>query len=207
MGALNLAGPRRVPIFGVVRRGLVATMVAAIALVFSTSTASADEALWTALREGRAVAIMRHALAPGTGDPAEFRLDDCSTQRNLSDQGRDQARAIGAQFRANHIGTAAIRTSQWCRCLETARLLDLGPVEELPALNSFFRNRAREPEQTAATKSFLSDWDGARPLVLVTHQVNITALTGVFPTSGEIVVVGLPLSDEAEVLGTIQPSE
>src|SRR5688500_16468822 len=90
---------------------------------------AADEAeLFEALRTGRAAALLRHALAPGIGDPAEFRLDDCATQRNLSAAGRDQARAIGERLRAQGITQAEVYSSQWCRCLETARLLDLGAV-------------------------------------------------------------------------------
>ena len=86
-----------------------------------------DEAgLWAALRDGGHVALIRHALAPGTGDPAGFRVDDCATQRNLSPAGRAQARAIGERFRANGIDTAALFSSQWCRCLDTARELALG---------------------------------------------------------------------------------
>ena len=93
---------------------------------------AADEALWRAVRAGRAVAIMRHALAPGTGDPAGFRLDDCSTQRNLSAAGRQQAREIGARFRAHGIERARVFSSQWCRCRETAEGLGLGAVAALP---------------------------------------------------------------------------
>jgi phosphohistidine phosphatase SixA len=163
-----------------------------------------DERLWTLLGNGEAAALMRHALAPGTGDPADFAIDDCATQRNLSDTGREQARAIGERFRAKGIDTARVHSSRWCRCLETARLLDLGEVRPFDGLNSFFRNRAAEPERTAATLALIRAQTraGAPPLVLVTHQVNITALTGVFPDSGEIVVVR-PGSDGLTILGRI----
>ncbi|MDX1541772.1 MAG: histidine phosphatase family protein, partial [Geminicoccaceae bacterium] len=126
-------------------------------LTAPSKAAAADEpsALWAALRSGEAVAMMRHALAPGTGDPAEFEIDDCSTQRNLSDRGRAQARAIGQRFRANGIERAEVGSSQWCRCLETARLLGLGDVEPMPALNSFFRDRDRGPAQTTALEDHL----------------------------------------------------
>ncbi|MEM6421797.1 MAG: histidine phosphatase family protein, partial [Pseudomonadota bacterium] len=91
---------------------------------------------------------MRHALAPGTGDPAAFELRDCATQRNLDARGRAQAVATGQMIRDAGIRIDAVLSSQWCRCLDTARLLDLGPVIEEPALNSFFRDRARGRPQT-----------------------------------------------------------
>jgi broad specificity phosphatase PhoE len=129
-----------------------------------------------------------------------------ATQRNLSDEGRDQARAIGERFRANGIAAAAVHSSQWCRCLETARLLELGPVEERPALNSFFGNREKGPAQTAAVEQFLEKAAVGAPRVLVTHQVNITALTGVFPRSGEIVVAEPGVDGALEVLGQLATS-
>jgi phosphohistidine phosphatase SixA len=167
---------------------------------------AADEAeLFEAVRTGRAALLLRHALAPGTGDPAEFRLDDCATQRNLSAAGREQARAIGERLRAQGIAQAEVYSSQWCRCLETARLLDLGVVKELPALNSFFGDHASAAAQTAALRDFLSAGPRAAPVVLVTHQVNIAALTGQGAGSGEIVVVALPFEGERSVLGRILP--
>jgi len=163
--------------------------------------------LFDALREGRAAALIRHALAPGVGDPAEFRIDDCATQRNLSDEGREQARATGERLRAVGIAAARVYSSQWCRCLETARLLDLGEVQKLPALNSFFNDRSRADRQTADLMSFLRAASPSDPLVLVTHQVNIRALTGQATRSGEIVVVALPPGEQASVLGRIPPSQ
>ena len=135
------------------------------------------------------VAIMRHALAPGTGDPASFRLDDCASQRNLDARGRAQARRIGAAVRAAGVTVHRVLTSQWCRCRDTARLLDLGPVEPLPALNSFFRDRARADGQTAELRQFLRGLPPGETAVLVTHQVNITALTGRWATSGEVLLL------------------
>jgi broad specificity phosphatase PhoE len=144
------------------------------------------------LHEGGHVLMIRHALAPGTGDPAGFRLDDCATQRNLSDAGRDQARAIGAWLRERGIARARVYSSQWCRCLETAELLDLGPVTELPALNSFYQRPGdREPNLTAL-EAFLADQPlDDELLVLVTHQVTISAVTGQFTRSGHGVVMRL----------------
>lgn len=166
--------------------------------------ARADGDAWSALRAGGHVALVRHALAPGTGDPSGFSIDDCSTQRNLSVEGRDQARRIGDLFRANGIGAAVTASSQWCRCRETANLLGLGPVQDLPAANSFFADRARQTAQTAALRQWLRDRPVNDVTVVVTHQVNITALTGVYPASGEIVVVRLSGQGMPVVVGRIR---
>jgi len=174
-------------------------------LPIAAACAETDEAaLWAALRDGGHVALMRHAIAPGVGDPAGFRLDDCTTQRKLSAQGRAQARAIGERFRANGITTAAVFSSQWCRCLDTARELALGEVVAFPGLNSFFADRGEEARHTAAVRALIGERARSPlPLVLVTHQVNITALTGVFPASGEIIVLRLD-GDTPSVAGRIR---
>ncbi len=155
---------------------------------------------WDALNRPGAIAIMRHALAPGTGDPPYFRLGDCSTQRNLDARGRAQASAIGAALQERGVAFDAVLTSQWCRARETAELLDLGPVAEAEALNSFFRNRARRAAQTRATLDLLSQRNDR--LLLVSHQVNISALTGRAARSGEIIVFRIKDGD-VEVLGSI----
>ena len=144
---------------------------------------------WAALERDGAIAIMRHALAPGGGDPAQFVLEDCETQRNLDARGRDQARAIGAELRLRGVKFDKVFTSQWCRCRETAALIEMGAVQALPSLNSFFAGQGDRVGQTAATLAALSAREGR--VLLVTHQVNITALTGVFPKSGEIIVAEL----------------
>jgi len=159
-----------------------------VAALLLPAAARADEVGWEMLRRGQAAAMMRHAIAPGGGDPPGFRLDACETQRNLSDEGRAQARAIGEVFRARGIGDATVLSSAWCRARETAALLGLGLVAREPALDSFFGDRALGPGRTEALRALLAAWSGG-PLVLVTHQVNITALTGVFPASGETVLV------------------
>lgn len=175
------------------------------ALVFSSVAPAghADEAAWAALRDGGAVAMMRHALAPGTGDPRNFTLGDCSTQRNLDERGRTQARAIGEAFRANGIEVDRVFSSQWCRCLETAELLGLGDVEPLPALNSFFADRSTRAAQTEAALGFLADLPPETTPLLVTHQVNISALTGHFTTSGEIIVFSLSEDGAVDVVGEL----
>ena len=139
--------------------------------------------------KGGHVIVMRHARAPGVGDPPGFRLGDCATQRNLSPAGREQAARIGTRLRAAGLSDTKVYSSRWCRCLETAHLLDLGPVIELPLLNSFFRFRDREQEQMEGLRGWIEGADLERPVVLVTHQVNITALTGIFPSEGEVLVL------------------
>ena len=138
-----------------------------------------EAGLWKALRSGSHCALLRHATAPGTGDPPHFMLGDCSTQRNLSDKGREQAKNIGMRFRSNGIQKARVFSSQWCRCLDTARLLSLGPVQELPALNSFFKHYERQESQTQMLKEWIKGQELDQALLLVTHQVNITALTNI----------------------------
>ncbi|WP_422372471.1 histidine phosphatase family protein [Hoeflea sp.] len=155
---------------------------------------------WDALKEPGAMAIMRHALAPGTGDPAAFELGNCSTQRNLDEQGRAQARAIGAAFRERGITFEQVLTSQWCRCRETADLLDLGPVSDAPSLNSFFQDRSTSVSQTDRPRALIAE--ASEPMMMVTHQVNISALTGQFTRSGEVLVIRLD-GDDVEILGSI----
>ncbi len=176
-------------------------------VVYGCRDAAAIESLdtaWQALRQGEAVALIRHAVAPGIGDPPNFKIGDCATQRNLSDEGRVQSRRIGDAFRARGIIEATVFSSQWCRCLETARLLGFGPVDAVPALNSFFAEPARAEEQTAALREFIAKLRPNRPSILVTHQVNITALTGVYPASGEIIIVQAD-GEREMVLGRVVP--
>ena len=162
--------------------------------------AGADD--WGALDSPRAIALMRHALAPGTGDPHNFQLGDCTTQRNLDRQGRDQARKVGERLRARGVTFDAVWTSQWCRCRETAALLNMGASEEVPALNSFFTDWSLRGPQTAEMISRIAGTQDKR-LLLVSHQVNINALTGVAPRSGEIIVVEMRDGERLEVTGRI----
>ena len=95
----------------------------------------ASDLTWQTLRAGGVVAVLRHARAPGAGDPPAFKLGDCATQRNLSGEGREQARRIGAQFVAYGIVVGRVLSSEWCRCLETARIAFAHPIEHFPPLN------------------------------------------------------------------------
>lgn len=181
------------------------SLMTCLLLLLTTGAIASDEPLWAALRDGGHVALMRHAPAPGIGDPAGFVLGDCSTQRNLSPAGREQAVATGERMRAQRITRATIHSSRWCRCLDTARLLGLGPVIPTPALDSFFNERDQTAERSAAVRALVRDADpAAGPLILVTHQVNITALSGVYPASGELIIMRIA-GDELELAGRIQP--
>ena len=180
-------------------------MLALLALlIMQAATAADDAALWAGLRAGTHVALMRHAQAPGVGDPTGFRLDDCRTQRNLSAEGKRQAARAGAMFRENGIARATVYSSQWCRCLDTAAGLGLGPVTPEPSLNSFFDNSGQEKPQTQQLTALIGRHAPGTPLVLVTHQVNITALIGGYVESGEIVVIR-PRDGKFEFAGRIKP--
>lgn len=174
------------------------------------SAANSESAVWAKLRQGRGyVVMMRHALAPGTGDPPEFQLSDCSTQRNLSTEGRQQATAIGAAFRQQNIPIDRVLSSQWCRCLDTAKLLDLGTVEPFPALNSFFSDRSTAAQQTEQVQQFIREQQNQPGVtILVTHQVNITAISNIVPASGEFVVLkaqGASQDSGIQVVGRLNP--
>lgn len=160
-----------------------------------------SEDAWEALRSRRAFVLLRHAIAPGTGDPPGIRLGDCSTQRNLSQEGRAQAARIGSLFRDNGIEKAAVYSSEWCRCLDTATLMELGPVSPQPLLNSFFGRPEDGTAQTEALRTWLSSHTSELPLVLVTHQVNITGLTSIVPRSGELVFASLDADRSVSVVG------
>lgn len=172
--------------------------------VRSDGTPRAD--IWQTLRTGRGYAVLlRHALAPGTGDPAGFRLGDCSTQRNLSLEGRRQAIAIGAQWRSKGLPVDRVLTSRWCRARDTARLLAVGKVRAYPAFDSSFTvPEAVANRRTARVQALIDRHRGKRGvLVLVGHQVNITALTGVVPSSGGAVVVKARADGSLRVIGTL----
>lgn len=184
---------------------LVATTVILVIQVVSVSHGDTPKAvLWEALRSANHFALVRHALAPGTGDPTDFMLGVRRTQRNLSVEGRNQAKQMGELFQSNSISEAQVFSSQWFRCMDTAELLDLGSVQPLTALNSFFREYELKDARTKSLRDWLFRQNMEKPLILVTHQVNITALTGIFPSSGEIVVMQRSERGDLFVLGTIE---
>jgi phosphohistidine phosphatase SixA len=167
-------------------RPIALVLALALSILIGPVPASADG--WAALREGSVVALIRHARAPGVGDPPGFRLDDCATQRNLSDEGRRQAADLGAAFVAAGVDVTEVLTSAWCRTEETARLA-FGRAERWEPLNSFFSERPAADRRTEDLRRRVAAWRGPGVLVMVTHQVNVTALTGIVPRDGEVVVV------------------
>jgi phosphohistidine phosphatase SixA len=168
--------------------------------------AARGDEVWAALRGGRHVVLFRHATTePGVGDPPGFRVDDCATQRNLSEAGREESRRIGAAFRRHRVPVERVLSSRWCRCLETARLA-FGRVEPWAPLDSFFDDRSREPEQTRAVRALIAEVRSDGNLVLVTHQVNITALTGVVPAPGEMIILRAELDGALRVVGRLGPA-
>jgi phosphohistidine phosphatase SixA len=177
-----------------------------VARTVAKSAASAPSAdAWQLVKPGTVV-LFRHALAPGVGDPPEFQINHCATQRNLSDEGREQARRIGAAFKARQIQVGAVWTSQWCRTRETADLAFPNQRTDQPAFNSFFSDTEAEPTKTRAAKALLNQWRGPGVAVVVTHQVNIAAITGLGTASGEGIVVK-PSAQGLVVLGRIAPAD
>lgn len=146
---------------------------------------------WSALRAGGVAILLRHAqTVPGLGDPPGFRLGDCATQRNLSEEGRNQSRRIGAALAAQGVQVEHVLSSQWCRCLDTARLaFPRHAVEAFPALNSFFDDRSAEPGRTREARARIAAIRSPSNVALVTHHVNILALTGLAVGAGEAVLM------------------
>ena len=181
-------------------------ILAVFILFHSPQRAQADDTVWEDVSNGTVV-LFRHANAPGMGDPGKFKLGDCSTQRNLDKAGREQARKIGERFRERQIKVSAVLTSEWCRCRETADLAFPGQSVDAPVFNSFFADRSRSREQTAGAIELLEKMQTASgAVVVVTHQVNITAIAKVFPLSGEGSVVRVQ-DGTVEVLGRLAPPD
>jgi broad specificity phosphatase PhoE len=150
--------------------------------------AQTADPFWRLLREGGCAVLMRHAQTEaGLGDPPGFALGQCHTQRNLSAAGREQSRRVGEAFRRQDINIAAVRSSAWCRCTDTAQLA-FGRHAQWPALNSFFQGQGDGNAQTREVLETVAALRAPINWVLVTHQVNISALTGEYPSMGEIFV-------------------
>jgi phosphohistidine phosphatase SixA len=187
------------------RRIRFAILAILIGLSLAVDAAVAGEAeAWAALRAGRHVALMRHADAPGgVGDPPGFRIDDCATQRNLSARGRADAATISARLKAEGIAFEKIIASPWCRCIETATLLQLGAVATEPTFGNAFVLSDQREALTAGGRMVIARWTGSGNLLVVTHGANIAALTGVSPASGEIVVVRAGAGGGSESIGRL----
>lgn len=165
-------------------------LLALIAALAWSPMAMADDALWALLKGGGQVVLIRHALTtPGVGDPPGMKLDDCSTQRNLSDEGRAHARQLGEAFRQRGIPVGQVLVSPWCRAIETAKLA----FDKVPAMSAPLGNVFGRPERTAGQLAGLKPLAGQKPAggntVMVSHGSTILALTGISPDTAEMVVL------------------
>jgi phosphohistidine phosphatase SixA len=188
---------------GAMLRSLITGLVAGLSL--QGSLALADEAaLWRRLASGGHVVVMRHAATtPGVGDPAGFRLDDCKTQRNLSPAGRADAKAIGAAFHRHAVPVGKVLASRYCRCVDTAELA-FGRAEPAEMVDSIWQqDEATRQRKVAAVRSYVAAYGGPGNLVLVTHDVNVRALTGESLSQGEMVVAKAGPAGDLQVIGTL----
>lgn len=186
-----------------IARGFAALSVA-LCLSSPLRAEAEDASVLAELAKPGHVLMLRHAHAPGFGDPPGFKLGDCATQRNLDGAGREQARRLGERLRAAGVGRATVYSSQWCRCLETAGLLNLGDVKPLSALNSFFgRLEEREGRLTAVRELLAGLSTDGGPVVLVTHQVTVSAITGRGVGSGGGYLLRLDGSGAPAVVGAL----
>ena len=191
---------------------MIKTFRSALALILlislSIQPSYANELLiWDKLNTSSAkgyVLLLRHSLAPGVGDPDNFKLGDCSTQRNLSQEGRDDAAEIGAWIKRQNVKIYRVESSRWCRARQTAELLDIGKVKLNKNLDSLFResNLESHPKTLKTKEQILNHRSKSGLLVLVGHYVNIAALVGVGVDSGEGVIVKADKNGVIKVLGT-----
>ena len=179
---------------------------ALLTCLFSQSAYANELAIWDKLQGTNPkgyVLLLRHTLAPGVGDPENFKLNDCSTQRNLSQVGREDAKSVGDWLKRRDIKIARVESSRWCRAKETAQLLDIGRVRLNPNLDSLFDSQdPAKAIQTVRVKKQIVDWrNKSGLLVLVGHFVNINAVTGVGVGSGEGVLVKEDSKGKITVVG------
>jgi len=166
-----------------------AAFICSLYIIIIPSQGVAAEPLKKAISKISAnVVFLRHALAPGFGDPAEFQINDCSTQRNLDQAGKFQARFIGQYLRDHKIVFDTILSSQWCRCKQTADLLDMGGWHEFTALNSFFQGHVDRKDTLKKLQKKLDNLPADTLVLMITHQVVINAVTKISPASGGFVV-------------------
>jgi broad specificity phosphatase PhoE len=167
------------------------------------ASAEVDASLLAALKRGDHVILLRHAeTVPGIGDPPGYKLDNCETQRNLSAAGRAQARAWGEAVARNGIAISGVFSSVWCRCVDTAKLA-FGKSDTWPALNSHFDRGAADLQAEQVRGGIAARMLPGKNLVLVTHQVNITTLTGKVPSMGEAVIARVLTTKDKSALPTL----
>ena len=160
-----------------------------IGLLNFTNHAFSDEKILKYLKEGKKLIFIRHAIAPGNGDPDNFNIKDCSTQRNLDKKGINQSKKIGNFFKNNKIKIDKVLSSEWCRCKDTAKYA-FENFETFDALNSFYDERfaANETKQINDLKQYIKNWKSDKNLVFVTHYVVISSIFNTGTSSGEIIV-------------------
>jgi phosphohistidine phosphatase SixA len=183
-----------------------ASAVAVIGLlVLSASSAGASDQFWAAVKKPGSIILLRHSYAPESPPDTDLTdLKNCSTQRNLDETGRAQARRTGDEFRKHGIKSARIHSSQYCRSLETARLLNIGSVQELATLNqTFFAQPFAMRDAANKTKQFMQAMPPNQLAVLVSHVTNIQAIAGINLGSGEMAAVRLEPSGDVTVLGRL----
>ena len=170
-----------------------------INILVVNSAYSVEEVL-TSLKEGGKIIFIRHALAPGNGDPENFDLNDCSTQRNLNQRGIEQSKFIGNIFNKNQIKIENVYSSEWCRCIDTAKFA-FKNYQTFSALNSFYdiRFEANEERQITQLKEFINQWNGKENIIFVTHFVVISSMLNIGTSSGEIVITDKNLN----IIGSI----
>jgi phosphohistidine phosphatase SixA len=158
-------------------------------LISSIVKADSNENFINELRKGGKLIFIRHAFAPGGGDPVNFDINHCNTQRNLGNSGKEQAKNIGNFFSKNNISVKKIYSSEWCRCKDTS-LIAFKKFETKKFLNSFYSEKfaKNKDSQIIAFKNFIDDWDGIHNIVFVTHYVVISEIFSYSPSSGEIVI-------------------
>ena len=161
----------------------------------------ADENIISFLNEGKKVVFLRHAIAPGNGDPVNFDIKDCSTQRNLNNKGIIQSRKIGTFFLTNNIKIDKVLSSEWCRCKDTAKIA-FGKFKTLSALNSFYEARYAKNKfkQIKDLKKYINNWESDSNLIIVTHYIVISALLNTTTSSGEMVITDKKLN----ILGNLE---
>ena len=160
-----------------------------IGLLYQSKNAFSDDAILQSLKEGKKLVFIRHAIAPGNGDPNNFDIKDCSTQRNLDKNGIVQSKKIGLFFKNNKIKIDKILSSEWCRCKDTANYA-FQKFEIFNALNSFYDERfaANESKQIEDLKNYIKKWNSDKNLVLITHFVVISSILNIGSSSGEIII-------------------
>ena len=161
----------------------------------------ADENIISFLKEGKKVVFLRHAIAPGNGDPVNFDINDCSTQRNLNNKGIIQSRNIGTFFLTNNIKIDKVLSSEWCRCKDTAKIA-FGKFKTLSALNSFYEAKYAKNKfkQIKDLKKYINNWESDSNLIIVTHYIVISTLLNTTTSSGEMVITDKKLN----ILGNLE---